>query len=101
MIHTTGGRRVLRSNQAAPVRRPRHAASEDGRRPGHGDFQDSREIWPEDRPNLLARVARAARLAVTEARRQSEMPLPHLYWGRDLDRRRDAAGRRRIPITPR
>jgi hypothetical protein len=94
MVDTTRTRRVLRSNQAAPSGRPRLLVTRTnsglavGRDPG---ATPSSDIWPDGRPNLLARVARAARIAVKEVSRAGDVPLPHLYRGRDFERRRDAA----------
>jgi hypothetical protein len=91
MIDTTRSQRVLRTNQstvsAAHFARPRLVAAADQ----HHAESPSSDLWPEGRPNLLARVARAARIAVKEVRQPGETPLPHLYWGRNFDRRRDAA----------
>jgi hypothetical protein len=91
MIDTTGCQRVLRTNQAtapaAHFARPRLVAAAVQ---NHAESPSS-DIWPEGRPNPLARVARAARIAVREVREPGEVPLPHLYWGRNSDRRRDAA----------
>ena len=87
MIDTTGTRGVLRSNQAMPTSQSRRVAGRDV----YGASFETADLWPEGRPNLLVRVARAARLAVREVRRPSDHPLPHLYHGRDLERRRDAA----------
>ena len=94
MIDTTRTRRVLRSNQAAPFGRPRLLAERtDSALPaGQGpSVTPPSEIWPDGRPHLLARVARAARIAVKEVSRAGDVPLPHLYRGRDFDRRRNAA----------
>lgn len=88
MIDSNGAPGVLRSNQAIPAPQSRKSADRDA---GHSQVETA-DVWPEEgKTNLLVRVARAARLAVHEARRPSDFPLPHLYRGRDLDRRRDAA----------
>ena len=86
MIDTSSAPRVLRSNQAAPFGRPRPGPSRDDR--GSNEAEDP---WPEGRLHLLARVAHAARRAVREVSRPADIPLPHLYRGRDFSRRRDAA----------
>lgn len=44
-----------------------------------------------NRAGLLSRMARAARQAVHEARASGDVPLPHLYRGRDFHKSREAA----------
>ena len=91
MIDTTRTRRVLRSNQAAPFGRPRLLAERADSVLPTGQDPSASDIWPDARPHMLDRVARAARLAVKEVSRAGDVPLPHLYRGRDFDRRRNAA----------
>ena len=61
---------VRRSNQAASAPAPRVA---DGKR-----------------PRLLSRLATAARGVIRDVREPGDVPLPHLYWGRDVAQARDA-----------
>ena len=43
------------------------------------------------RPRLLSRLASAARGMIRDVRDSNEeIPLPHLYWGRDVEQARDA-----------
>jgi hypothetical protein len=76
-------RPLLRSNRAAaPSSGPRLALAtvESG--------EERSDPWPEHRSYLLARVARAAQSAVRAVRESDDVPLPHLYRGRDFGRRR-------------
>ena len=97
MIDTNPAQPVLRTNQATAPSTPfgasrRVAARGDSVRPtASGSRTLSAQIPSGTRPNLLARVARAARLAVDEVRQSGDVPLPHLYRGRDFRQSRDAA----------
>ncbi|WP_129790770.1 hypothetical protein [Sphingosinicella sp. CPCC 101087] len=75
-------RPLLRSNRAsAPSSRSRLAVTTSG----------ACEPWPERRPDLLTRVARAAQSAVRDVREAGDVPLPHLYRGRNFGRSRGNA----------
>ena len=61
---------VRRSNQAAIAPAPR--------------------LTEGKRPRLLTRLATAARGMIRDVRDPGDVPLPHLYWGRDVEQSRDA-----------
>ena len=83
---------VVRTNQAVLP-----SSDAIGRSPGetHRSFADRRSVpgfavAVAERPGILRRMARAAKDAVREVRDTGDVPLPHLYRGRDYRKSRNA-----------
>jgi hypothetical protein len=98
MIDTNAVQPELRTNQATTLAVPTGAARMAAMRSASvrpaaraATRTPAAQIASAERPNLLARVARAARQAVDDVRHSGDVPLPHLYRGRDFEQRRDAA----------
>ena len=87
MFDANGRTLMVRSNQA--VLPPSDCAD----RAQAGDRAASGGPWSatSPRPGFLSRMARAARDVVHEARASGDVPLPHLYRGRDYHKGREAA----------
>ena len=87
MFDSNGRTLAVRSNQAVlPSSDPAIRAQAGDRAAAGGP-----RAAPSHRPGLLSRMARAARDVVHEARASGDVPLPHLYRGRDYHKDREAA----------
>ncbi|WP_114952603.1 hypothetical protein [Sphingosinicella terrae] len=85
MFDANGRMLAVRSNQAVLP------SSDLAGRARTGDRAPMAGPWASHRPGLLSRMARAARDVVHEARASGDVPLPHLYRGRDYHKERQAA----------
>ena len=90
MLDHSRRNRVLRTNQAVLP-----SADAIGRSPAeaHRAFADRRSglaVAVAERPGILRRMARAAQDAVREVREPGDVPLPHLYRGRDYRKSENA-----------
>jgi hypothetical protein len=60
------------------------------RRSNQAAVAPAKRVADARRPRLLARLATAARGVIRDVRESGEVPLPHLYWGREVEQARDA-----------